>query len=361
MRKLLLPFSWLYGAGVFLHNKLFDLQIKKSVEFELPVISVGNLSTGGTGKTPHVEYIVKLLSEKYHVGVLSRGYRRKTSGYFLVEENSAAEETGDEPLQIKRKFPQATVAVCEERAIGIPIMLLDDPQLEVIVLDDAFQHRRVKPGLSILLTDYAKPFTKDFLLPSGNLREPKQNASRADVIVVTKCPGEVSSEEKALMSNEMTQRNDQEVFFSFLKYADAYNLFEPEKKTPLDKIDSALIITGIASPDSLLSYLRSKIKNVHHLKFSDHHSFTQHDLKIIAEGFQKISRASVVGGQTPTTAILTTEKDGVRLLPFRNFLVSQQLEITCIPVEVQFSATEKEKFDSLVGDFANKKLAERIS
>ena len=189
-----------------MHNKLFDLQIKKSVQFELPVISVGNLTTGGTGKTPHTEYLLKLLSEKYHTGVLSRGYKRNTSGYFLVEENSTAGEAGDESLQIKRKFPHVTVAVCEERALGIPIMLLDNSQLAVILLDDAFQHRRVKPGLSILLTEYSKPFTKDLLLPAGNLREPKRNALRADVIVVTKCPVEISSEEKIKMANKKEEK-----------------------------------------------------------------------------------------------------------------------------------------------------------
>ena len=353
MRKLLFPLSWLYGAGVWLNNKIFDLQIKKSVEFELPVISVGNLSTGGTGKTPHVEYLVKLLSEKYHVGVLSRGYRRKTSGYFLVEEHSTALETGDEPLQIKKKFPQTTVAVCEERALGIHVMLLDNPHLEVIVLDDAFQHRRVKPGLSILLTEYSTPFTKDFLLPAGNLREPKKNAARADVIVVTKCPGEISSDEKTKMTRGLKQREGQEIFFSSLKYSEAYNLFDPGKKTDLSQVESALLITGIASPENLLSYVQSKTKNAHHLKFRDHHSFTQRDLKMIAEKFQAVPSSSKI--------ILSTEKDGVRLLPFRDFLGSRQLEISCVPVEVQFSAAEKEKFDSLVVGFAEKTLAETIS
>lgn len=349
----MLPFSWLYGAGIWLHNKMFDHQIKKSVEFELPVIGVGNLSTGGTGKTPHVEYLLKLLSQKYHSGVLSRGYRRKTSGYFLVEENSTANDAGDEPLQIKRKFPQATVAVCEERALGIPIMLLDDPDLEVIVLDDAFQHRRVKPGLSILLTEYSEPFTRDFLLPMGNLREPKENAARADVIVVTKCPYEITSGEKTKMVNELRQGNDQQVFFSFLKYSEAYNIFEPGKKTDLSMVESALLISGIASTHHLLSYVKGKIKNVHHLEFRDHHSFTPRDLKMIAEKFQAIP--------SPSKIILTTEKDGVRLLPFIDFFGSQQLEISCVPVEIVFPEEEKEKFDSLVVSFAEKKSAEKIS
>lgn len=348
-----MPFSWLYGAGMWLHNKMFDLQIKKSVEFELPVISVGNLSTGGTGKTPHVEYLVKLLIENYHAGVLSRGYGRKTSGYFLVEENSIARETGDEPLQIKRKFPQATVAVCEERALGIPIMLLDDPHLEVIVLDDAFQHRRVKPGLSILLTEYSKPFTKDFLLPAGNLREPRENAARADVIVVTKCPGEISADSKIQITNQMRQRADQSIFFSSLKYSEAYNLFEPGKKTDLSMAESALLITGIAFPHNLLRYVQGKIKTVIHLEFRDHHSFTQRDLKMIIEKFQAVPSSSKI--------ILTTEKDGVRLLPFRDFFDSHQLEITCVPVEIVFSEEEKEKFDSLVVSFTEKTLAENIS
>jgi tetraacyldisaccharide 4'-kinase len=335
MRKWLMPFSRLYGAGVWVHNKMFDLQIKKSVEFELPVISVGNLSTGGTGKTPHVEYLVNLLSSAYPVGVMSRGYRRRTSGYFLVEESSTAHQAGDEPLQVKRKFPRTTVAVCEERALGIPIMLLDDPQLEVIVLDDAFQHRRVKPALSILLTEYSQPFSKDFLLPAGNLREPKQNASRADMIVVTKCPDKISSQEKTQLINELKQKDNQEVFFSSLRYAEPYSLFEQEKKIDLAKIDSALLVTGIASPRSLLHYVQSN---------------TLRDLNYMLKKFQTGSQLNKI--------ILTTEKDGMRLLPFREFFGSHQLEITCIPIEILFLDEEKEKFDFRVLNFVEEKINE---
>ena len=329
---------------------MFDLQIKKSVSFELPVVSVGNLSTGGTGKTPHVEYLVKLLNEKLRVGVMSRGYRRRTSGYFLVEENSTAAQTGDEPLQIKRKFPQATVAVCEERALGIPIMLIDEPELEVIVLDDAFQHRRLLPSLSILLTEYSCLFTRDHLLPAGNLREQSHHASRADLIIITKCPEQLTSEEKSHLTNEVRKKQDQPVFFSSLKYIEAYDLFQPAKKIDLLRVDSAILVTGIASSQGLLDHVRSKIRNVQHLKFGDHHSFTSHDVKLIAEKFRSLS--------TPAGIILTTEKDGVRLLPFRNFFESQQLEITCIPVEVLFSDPEKEKFDSFVWDSVERKLRE---
>ncbi len=346
MRILLLPLSLLYGVGVFLINKLFDLQIKKSVEFELPVISVGNLSTGGTGKTPHVEYLVKLLSEHYHVGVMSRGYRRKTTGYFLVKENSLARDAGDESLQIKRKFPEATVAVCEERALGIPVMLLDDPLLQVIILDDAFQHRRVKPGLSILLTDFSKPFSSDYLLPAGNLREPKQNASRANVIVVTKCPDEISSAQKNQMAIELRQNENQPVFFSSLKYSEAYSLFHPEIKFDLAIFESALLVTGIASPENLLRHVQSTIKNVQHIRFGDHHFFSLLDLKMIKEKFDALPSSNKI--------ILTTEKDAVRLLDHAAFFAAHDLEITCMPVEINFSMGEKEKFDSCIKDFLMK-------
>jgi len=345
MRKLLLPFSLLYGFGAWLHNKLFDLQIKKSVEFDIPVISVGNLSTGGTGKTPQVEYLVKLLSQKFHCGIMSRGYKRRTSGYFVVEENSLAIDTGDEPLQMKRKFPDTTVAVCEERAIGIPIMLLDDPKLEVIILDDAFQHRRVKAGLSVLLTDYSSPFSRDHLLPVGNLREPKQNASRADVIVVTKCPEKILSEEKTVLEKGLKQREGQKIFFSSLKYGEAYGMFSPEKKIDLRKIPAAILVRGIVSASHLEKYLLKFIPDLQHKKFPDHHTFRLSELKSIHEQSRK-----------KNLVWLTTEKDAVRLFPFKDFFQQNEVEIYCVPVEVRFAGGEEERFEAIVFDFLNEKL-----
>ena len=199
-----------------MRNKLFDLEIKKSVSFEIPVIGIGNLSTGGTGKTPHVEYLLQLLSSQFKTGVLSRGYKRKTSGYFLADEKTSVDQIGDEALQIKRKFPDAMVAVCEERAMGIPIMLLDNPELQVVILDDAFQHRQVKAGLSILLTKYSDLFVDDLLLPAGNLREPVSSSSRADAIVVTKCPATISPDEKNQRTHQFKQREGQPILFSSL-------------------------------------------------------------------------------------------------------------------------------------------------
>ncbi|MEO5675600.1 MAG: tetraacyldisaccharide 4'-kinase, partial [Chitinophagales bacterium] len=303
-----------------------------------------------TGKTPHAEYLLRLLSGKYHTGVLSRGYKRKTTGYLLAEENSTAEETGDEALQVKKKFPAAAIAVCEERAIGIPIMLLDDPGLEVIILDDAFQHRNVKPGLSILLTDYSKLFTQDVLLPAGTLREPKQNALRADAIVVTKCPVEISTGEKDKIIVELKQRAGQQVFFSGLQYGDAYSLFHPENKKAPGAADAVLLVTGIASPESLLEFVRSRVKNVKHLKFPDHHYFTYRDLKLIAEEYSAIPASSKM--------ILTTEKDGVRLLTHDDYFLTHQLEISCMPVEAKFLSEEEEKFNFFVLNFIITKSGE---
>jgi len=345
-----MPLSWIYGTANWMYHKLFDLGIKKSVEFELPVISVGNLSTGGTGKTPHVEYLINLLQENYRVGVLSRGYKRKTKGFFTVGKDSSAREAGDEPLQMKRKFPDVMVTVCEERAFGIPMMLLDDPRLDVIILDDAFQHRRVKAGLSILLSDFSNLFTRDHLLPAGNLREPQEGAKRADVIVITKCPIEISEEVKSKLAREVKQKNDQEVFFNALRYGEMYNLFQPEKTLNVSSINYGLLVTGIASSGNLFTTLKARIHSLDHLKFRDHHRYSLRDVKKMIQ--------FVKSEKTEQKIILTTEKDGVRLLPFQQEFLIEGVEIYCVPVQVSFAAEENAKFDSIIFRFIENKIKE---
>lgn len=343
MKQLLLPFMWLYGGVIKLRNKLYDTQIKKSVQFEIPIISVGNLSTGGTGKTPHVEYLLNLLSPSFNTGVLSRGYGRRSKGYLEVMQDTPYTQTGDEALQVKRKSPDAFVAVCEERVIGIGIMIIDQPQLQTIILDDAFQHRQVKPGLSILLTAHSALFTRDQLLPIGNLREQPAGAARADIIIITKCPSEISENEKDELRKEVEAISVKPVFFSSLKYGKPFSLFE-KREADLSQFSTAMLLTGIASSQQLYDYLKTRIADLTHEQFSDHHHFTLQELKTIVKKCR----------DTGNKVLLTTEKDGVRLEQFRDFFISEHLEIYCVPVEVDFLVGEKEKFDAVVFDFMKK-------
>jgi tetraacyldisaccharide 4'-kinase len=342
-RRFLLPFSWIYGAGVYLRNKLFEWDIKKSVSFEIPVISVGNLSAGGTGKTPHVAYLIRLFQPYMQVGVISRGYGRRSKGYLLVEENSPVDDTGDEPLELKLKFPESTVAVCEERAIGIPIMLLDNPSLEIILLDDGFQHRRVTPGLSILLTTYSHPYTADQLLPAGNLREPVTEAARADVIIVTKCPGVITNENRVKWKHELNILEHQRLFFSYTRYGIPCGIFDRNDKILLRKTDTLLLFCGIADPTHLVNELKQQVSEVKAIIFGDHHHYSLHDMKMIHAAFQKL--------EDKTSFIITTEKDAVKLNPFKDFFSENGLKIYCMPVETEFFPEDKERFDKLMIEF----------
>jgi tetraacyldisaccharide 4'-kinase len=337
MNHWMLPFSWLYGAVTHCRNWMYDHEWKKAVTFDLPVLSVGNLSVGGTGKTPAVAYLISLLRDRYRVGVLSRGYGRTTKGYRNVDLSDTAELSGDEPLEIKRRFTDIAVAVCEERAIGIPIMLLDDPALQVIILDDAFQHRKVKPALSLLLTDYSRPFTRDKLLPAGRLRESVSNAARADAIVITKVPEAVNQVELSSLISEVKAKDDQPVFVSTLSYGEMVHLLDRDKKLQDTKDKSVLLVSGIASSSAILAYLRRVAADVEEIRFGDHHRYTLHDLKRIiaqAKGKRRI--------------IVTTEKDAVRLLPFREQIRNEGVEIYCIPVAMAFDDTERKRFNEFV-------------
>lgn len=343
VKILLIPFSLLYGMGVSLRNAAYRLGLLKSVKFDLPVISVGNLSVGGAGKTPHIEYLIRLLKDYINVATLSRGYGRKTHGYLLVEPEMSAEQVGDEPLQFKRKFHDLTAAVSESRAFGIPRIIMDAPQTQLVLLDDAFQHRAVTPGLNILLSEYSHLFTKDWLLPSGRLREWRAAYQRADIIIVTKCPKILHENDKNLLLKEIKPFPHQRVFFSYYDYDQPYYVFDARYVADLQPEWSVQLVSAIARTDYLINYLQEKVDSITVLEYADHHFFTQDDMNEIKGTFERL--------QGDKKIILTTEKDAVRLELHRKFIVENRLPIFALPVEVRFHFGEGEKFDDTIKDF----------
>lgn len=293
-RKLLFPFSALYGGITSLRNLAYEKGWLESKEYDVPVISVGNLSVGGTGKSPMVEWLVRILKEDYRVAVLSRGYGRKTKGYLEVKEDATPEEVGDEPLQIKRKFPDIMVSVCESRQQGIERLT---PKAEVVLLDDAFQHRKVRPALSILLTPYDQPFLEDYILPAGNLREARSGYKRADIIVVTKCPDRVAYAKLQELQFRMRLLPEQSIYFSNIGYGD--QLLGGPDTLPLAYLKDKpfTLVTGIAKAQPLVGFLKKQGFRFEHLAYPDHHRFTQGELDTIAK----------------KEIVLTTEKDFQRL------------------------------------------------
>ncbi len=320
LRKILFPFSILYGCITSVRNFLFDKGILKSYSFDVPVIAVGNLSVGGTGKTPQIEYLIRLLSSNYKIATLSRGYKRKSKGFVIADSNSNAEILGDEPFQIHQKFPQITVAVDADRKNGIEKLVSLKDKSEVILLDDAFQHRRVKAGFYILLSAYDDLFCDDFLLPTGNLRESRKGAKRADVIIVTKCPKDLSEIAQQNIKNKIGL--EVPIYFSYIDYDDlVYNPNESKKVSEIKLLDK-LVIAGIAKPELFFNYL--EVSKDDCLVYPDHHFFTEKNLNQIE------SKAN-------NKIIITTEKDFVRLkkyhlkslfyLPIKSSFISNREEL----------------------------------
>lgn len=337
---LLLPFSLIYGLIVYLRNWMFDKNILRSATFNLPLICIGNLAVGGTGKSPMVEFLIAKLKNSYNVAILSRGYKRKTSGYTLATDQSTALEIGDEPMQFYNKFPDVTVAVGEERVVAIPQLLHDKPGTRVIILDDAFQHRSVKAGFNILLTDYNNLFTRDWFLPTGDLRDQQKSARRADIIVVTKCPQDLSLAEKNQLIKEVKPGPGQQIFFTAISYGKPYQVIT---RRPWLEVKTAeiLLITGIANPGQLKKYLEEKFNGFDELAFSDHHIFTIDDLKYILKKFDQI--------QSPGKILLTTEKDAVRLQKFSQQL--RELPFYVMPIQPVFLFHEENQFTRLITTF----------
>ncbi|MBQ0048895.1 MAG: tetraacyldisaccharide 4'-kinase [Bacteroidales bacterium] len=337
----MMPLSWIYGGVTKCRNWLFDIGVLKSQQYQIPVISVGNLTVGGTGKTPHVEYLIRLLlREGKKVAVLSRGYKRKTHGYLLASAKSTMQDIGDEPWQVKQKFPNVYVAVDGNRRRGIE-RLTSDPttnNVEVILLDDAFQHRYVKPTLNILLIDYHHMITDDCLLPAGRLRESAKGKQRAQLVIVTKCPADMTPMDYRVVLQNLHLRPYQSLFFSTFRYGELQGLFN-KRTRPLHSIENdehVLLLTGIASPEQMKRDLHRYTRHIDTLSFPDHHFFTPKDATIIEERLRRIS---------PPRLIITTEKDATRLRLCTSLSEFVRQAIYILPIEVEIKRDEQDKFN----------------
>lgn len=331
----------LYGIGVSVYQALFYSGFVKAVKFSFPVISIGNLSVGGTGKSPHIEYLIRLLKDYIHLGVLSRGYKRSTSGFLIVEPTHNAKEVGDEPGQMKNKFPDIAIAVSESRALGIPRLIRNFPDLNLILLDDAFQHLAVKPGLNILLTEFANPYTEDYLLPSGRLREWRFGAMRADVIIVTKCPEYLTESDFKSWRDKLQLRSHQSLFFSKIQYGIPYQIFQTGKQFLLNPGLHITLISAIAQSSYLVNYLSAQVASVTDYNFEDHHYFNESELLALLTKHNQLSHDNKM--------ILTTEKDATRLILFKEFFQQRGIEVYAIPIEVNFY--QQELFDQFIKSY----------
>ena len=342
----LLPLSFLYGLGVRFRNQLFDWGLLKGKKYPIPIISIGNLAVGGTGKTPHTEYLIRLLSRHYRLAVLSRGYKRKSSGFLLATSHSTSRDIGDEPFQMKQKFPSILVAVDADRQRGIET-LLNLPQQErpeVILLDDAFQHRYVIPSLSILLTDYHCPYYSDKLLPAGRLREPIEGALRADIVVVTKCVEGMTPLDFRIIEENLHLMANQELFFSHVSYENLKALYPQEAPNRnLNRLSakaSILLVSGIASPAPLIQQIKSYGNRVETLCFPDHHDFSQQDFRKIQETFDRIKSSDKF--------IVATEKDAARLWNHPLLPKAWRKVLYYLPINIQFFLDKQQHFDNLI-------------
>lgn len=348
VRFLLYPFALIYGAVVWLRNKLYDTGFFSSVEFSVPVITVGNLSVGGTGKTPHVEYLIRLLQYEYQVATMSRGYKRRTQGFLLAGPDANALKIGDEPMQYKMKFPELVVSVSEERMTGIPYLLQRRPDVEVVLLDDAFQHRSVKAGRNILITDYSRPFYEDYILPYGRLREGRKAYHRADVIIVSKCPPTLDREAALSIVQRIQPLPHQQVFFSAIRYEQPYSFFTNEPVSLQGK--NVLLVCCIARPEPMIAAVESVAAGTHILSYPDHHYFLSKDLEEIKSTYD--------GWQAPDKVIVTTEKDATRLHLQLDKIRDWNMPIVVLPIAVSFLFDEGPRLDVLVQDYVARAVAE---
>lgn len=345
----LLPMSWLYGLCVGIRNKLFDLGILKSRAYDIPIISVGNITVGGSGKTPHVEYLIRLLKDRTKVAVLSRGYKRKTKDYVLADDNTPMSDIGDEPYQIKRKFDGIHVAVDKSRRHGIERITNDEAtkDTDVILLDDAYQHRYVKPGINILLVDYHRLIIYDRLLPAGRLRETKEGKSRADIVIISKCPKELRPMDFRVLSKAMNLYPYQKLYFSTLDYGELQPLYCGESR-PISSIrpeDNILLLTGIASPAQMIVDLQPYTSNITPMTFADHHLFTARDIERLNNKFAEMPSPKM---------IITTEKDNTRLFGLRGLSDEVRHNIYALPIKIKFMLGQEDDFNEKIIGYVHK-------
>ena len=346
----LIPLSWLYGIGVGFRNQLFNIGLLKQHDYDIPIISVGNITVGGAGKTPHVEYLIRLLKDKVKVAVLSRGYKRKTHGYVLANDSSTVTDIGDEPYQMKQKYQDVHIAVDKKRVDGIAHITgdIETNDTDVILLDDAFQHRYVKPGINILLVDYHRLIIYDKLLPAGRLREPQSGKNRADIVIITKCPKDLKPMEFRVLTKAMNLYPYQSLYFTTIEYESLTPLFAKEKaaieKEALED-KHVMLITGIASPKQIIIDLKPHVKEMTTLAFSDHHQFKSKDIMKINETFNAIKGEKI---------IVTTEKDATRLEQLEGLSEEVKQNLYVLPIKVKFMINQEEEFNDKIIDYVRK-------
>lgn len=349
IKKGLIPLSFLYGLGVRIRNAFFDWGIHKSREFPMPIICIGNLAVGGTGKTPHTELLIELLKPRYEVAVLSRGYKRETKTYLEATSESSPASIGDEPCQIKSKYPDITVAVDRDRCHGIEqLMAKQKPFIDVILLDDAFQHRKVKAGLNILLTDYHRLFTGDKLLPAGRLREPVKGKDRAHMVIVTKCPEDIKPIDFNIIAKHLDLYPFQDLFFSSLSYGQLTPVFPSSplaerKLSSLKKEEEVLLVTGIASPTHLKKKLEDHTHKITSLTFNDHHNFSKEDIKRIKQQFERLPGERKL--------LITTEKDAIRLKHLPGIPDEIKNNLYALPVKIKILQQRKYEFTKKIENY----------
>ena len=346
----LIPLSWLYGIGVGFRNQLFNIGLLKQHDYDIPIISVGNITVGGAGKTPHVEYLIRLLKDKVKVAVLSRGYKRKTHGYVLANDSSTVTDIGDEPYQMKQKYQDVHIAVDKKRVDGIAHITGDAEtnDTDVILLDDAFQHRYVKAGINILLVDYHRLIIYDKLLPAGRLREPQSGKNRADIVIITKCPKDLKPMEFRVLTKAMNLYPYQSLYFTTIEYESLTPLFAKEKSTiEKEALEDkhVMLITGIASPKQIIIDLKPHVKEMTTLAFSDHHQFKSKDIMKINETFNAIKGEKI---------IVTTEKDATRLEQLEGLSEEVKQNLYVLPIKVKFMINQEEEFNDKIIDYVRK-------
>ena len=336
------PLSWLYGIGVWIRGFLFDNRIIKSKEYPFPIIGVGNITVGGSGKTPHVEYLVRILHETLQIAVLSRGYKRKSKGFVLAKRDTQMTEIGDEPFQMHKKFPDIHVAVDANRCRGIETIMSGEEthDTDVIILDDAYQHRYVTPGLNILLVDYHRLISNDALLPAGRLREPASAKCRADIVIMTKCPTDMKPMDYRILQRAMSLMPFQKMFYTTMVQKPLTPLFPQEAPEIRDnsQLPTVLLITGIASPEHMIADFEGKCKKLVPMRFPDHHPFSASDVEAINMQYRMIEKPAI---------IITTEKDGIRLRETQGLTKDVRQAIYVQPIEVQFIQDEEKFIDQI--------------